>query len=84
MLPANPPRPLSCPHVSIVIGADEGVWVTDLGSGNGTALFSTTGDVTVLEARVPTRARVGTLLSIGDHAVTVVCRRPETWTRDEA
>jgi len=80
----DPGRSLSRHHVSIVIGPDAGVWVTDLGSGNGTTLVSTTGDVTELEAHTPTRVRVGSLLSIGDHAVTVVRRRPEARTRDEA
>ena len=67
----DPGRSLSRHHVSVVIGADGGVWVTDLGSGNGTTLVSTTGEVTELEAHTPVRVRVGSLLSIGDHAATV-------------
>jgi len=80
----DPGRSLSRHHVSIVIGADSGVWVTDLGSGNGTTLMSTTEEVTELEAHTPVRVRVGSVLSIGDHTVTVVRRRPDTSTRDEA
>lgn len=76
-------RSLSRHHVSIVIGSDGGAWVTDLGSGNGTTLVSTTGEVTELEAHTPTRARVGSLLSIGDHTVTVVRRRPDAPTVDQ-
>lgn len=75
-------RSLSRHHVSIVIGTDAAVWVTDLGSGNGTTLVSTTGKVTELDAHTPTRARVGSLLSIGDHSVTVVRHRPERDTTD--
>ena len=75
-------RSLSRHHVSIVIGADAAVWVTDLGSGNGTTLVSTTGEVTELDAHTPARARVGSLLSIGDHSVTVVRHRPENETTD--
>jgi len=75
-------RSLSRHHVSIVIGADAAVWVTDLGSGNGTTLVSTTGEVTELDAHTPARARVGSLLSIGDHRVTVVRHRPENDTTD--
>ncbi|MGY3262795.1 hypothetical protein ACVJ1F_001944 [Frigoribacterium sp. 2355] len=71
-------RSLSRHHVSIAIGADAAVWVTDLGSGNGTTLVATTGEVTELEAYTPARARVGSLLSIGDHSVTVVRHRPES------
>lgn len=73
-------RSLSRHHVSIVIGVDAAVWVTDLGSGNGTTLVSTTGEATELDAHTPTRARVGSLLSIGDHSVTVVRHRPESDT----
>uniref|UniRef100_UPI002413502B FHA domain-containing protein n=2 Tax=Frigoribacterium TaxID=96492 RepID=UPI002413502B len=73
-------RSLSRHHVSIAIGADAAVWVTDLGSGNGTTLVATTGEVTELEAHIPARARVGSLLSIGDHSVTVVRHRPESDT----
>lgn len=80
----DPGRSLSRLHVSIVVGAEGGVWVTDLGSGNGTTLVSTTGEISELEPHTPTRVRVGSLLSIGDHAVTVVRRRPEPRTRDEA
>nr|WP_228498089.1 FHA domain-containing protein [Frigoribacterium sp. VKM Ac-1396] len=80
----DPGRSLSRHHVSVVIGADGGVWVTDLGSGNGTTLVSTTGEVTELEAHTPVRVRVGSLLSIGDHAATVVRRRPDAPTHGEA
>ncbi len=73
-------RSLSRHHVSIAIGADAAVWVTDLGSGNGTTLVSPSGEVTELEAHTPARARVGSLLSIGDHSVTVVRHRPESDT----
>lgn len=75
-------RSLSRHHVSIVIGTDAAVWVTDLGSGNGTALVSTTGEVTDLDAHTPTRARVGSLLSIGDHNVAIVRRRPDSDSAD--
>ncbi|KQO47866.1 hypothetical protein ASG28_10685 [Frigoribacterium sp. Leaf415] len=75
-------RSLSRHHVSIVIGADAAVWVTDLGSGNGTTLVSTTGEVTELDAHTPARARVGSLLSIGDHSVTVIRHRPESDTTE--
>jgi len=71
-------RSLSRHHVSIVIGTDAAVWVTDLGSGNGTTLVATTGEAIELEAHTPARARVGSLLSIGDHSVTVVRHRPES------
>ncbi|WP_156155494.1 MULTISPECIES: FHA domain-containing protein [unclassified Frigoribacterium] len=75
-------RSLSRHHVSIVIGTDAAVWVTDLGSGNGTTLVATTGEAIELEAHTPARARVGSLLSIGDHSVTVVRHRPESDTTD--
>ncbi|ROS50491.1 FHA domain-containing protein [Frigoribacterium sp. PhB24] len=75
-------RSLSRHHVSIVIGADAAVWVTDLGSGNGTTLVSTAGETTELEAHTPTRVRAGSLLTIGDHGVTVVRRRPDHETTD--
>lgn len=71
----DPGRSLSRHHVSIALGEDGAVWVTDLDSGNGTTLVSTTGEITELVARAPTRVRVGSLLSIGDHTVTIV-RRP--------
>lgn len=72
----DPGRSLSRSHVSIAVGRDGGVWVTDLDSGNGTTLVSTTGEVVELDPGVPTRVRVGSLLSLGDHSVTIVRRRP--------
>jgi hypothetical protein len=75
-------RSLSRHHVSIVIGTDAAVWVTDLGSGNGTTLVSTAGEVTELEAHTPTRARAGSRLKIGDHEVTVVRHRPDQETTE--
>jgi pSer/pThr/pTyr-binding forkhead associated (FHA) protein len=73
----DPGRSLSRRHVSIVIGTDGAVWVTDLDSGNGTTLVSTSSEITELEAHTPRRVRVGSLLSIGDHAVTIVRRHLE-------
>jgi pSer/pThr/pTyr-binding forkhead associated (FHA) protein len=55
-----------------VIGADAAIWVTDLGSGNGTTLVSTAGEVTELEPNTPARVRAGSRLKIGDHEVTVI------------
>jgi hypothetical protein len=70
-------RSLSRHHVSIVIGADAAIWVTDLGSGNGTTLVSTAGEVTELEPHTPARARAGSRLKIGDHEVTVIRHQPD-------
>ena len=75
-------RSLSRHHVSIAIGADAAVWVTDLGSGNGTTVVSPSGETTELDAHTPNRARVGSVLSIGDHRVTVVRHLPADCTTD--
>ena len=73
----DPGRSLSRHHVLLEVGADSFVRAVDLHSGNGTTLVSTTGEISELEAGTPTRVRAGSVLSIGDHAVTVVRRRPE-------